>query len=1078
MPVVDLRFVVHKREDIELATKSLVEFNKVSYLRQTNYDAEAAAAKRGMTATTKLLSLERKLNVQRDIETKLVKEGLMSKKEQTEASDRYDKILAQEKRTLQGYIDTDRVLQKQQRDSAKAEESLGKQRTKTKNETEKLRRTYDSTYAATKRYKQGLLDIDRAFEGMENGPERASRAIKALKSDYQAFISASKSGVIVDAGNQFARYGDQAYRAQQRTKRFASVGLQQAGYQVNDFIVQIASGQNALVAFGQQGSQLAGIFGTGGAVVGAIIAGVAALGNLIYQTYSAQRAIEDLSEAFSDLSSKISDIEGMGGDLESVLKAPMTLARYELAKLLKEMRDIDLKEVREEISQTFGVQSQSKFNKLIWQNVPVVGKVIIQKDGILADMQKELEKLKGTEALARAAAQGKVVQHATNIGQLQKDIDDLATALAAPIKSEQDLITLGYALNKITKGRKGLLQDQVRLFMTSTGILGLMVDQQIEAAEVQAAADKAADEAAEHKKKLAAQMRKANITHLEGEQRAIEAANKKDVAHLNRVYTFNQKIIDQTTASNKREEDYNIAKMKTEGDVKNARDLEIEQAKALAFHRAMSGHEALKLTTAEFNTMQSLAEEAANAAGAAVERKHASEDALTRLQETVAEARELATQIERAANAYQNFLDKTLNLEDSEQVIRRRIEVLDEGRSTQEAAAEGKYLRETLKIQREGADLRKQQDALGKKRTKTEGEITASVAAQLTAQEGVRDATLDEIRLKDKLKASGGGSKEDAGVYEILTKEAQALDWNIKKREALIGLTEEESTLQTIKMQLYDKAKDKIEALDKAGQIRAGNEIMRVAKIIAAEENRVRLLEEANEKQKALVKEQKEAQEALADSIADSMGDAFMSMVDGTKSVKDAFKDMARAIIKELYQVLVVQRLVGSAKEGSRSGIAGAIANSIPSIVNADGNAFSRGNVIPNANGNAMYGGNVIPFANGGAMYGGNVIPFADGGVIGGPTTFPMSAGRTGLMGEDGPEAIMPLKRGANGKLGVQAEGGSSNVVIHQSFNFAANGDESVKKLIAQAAPKIASMTKSSIISDRRRGGQMKATFG
>jgi lambda family phage tail tape measure protein len=89
-----------------------------------------------------------------------------------------------------------------------------------------------------------------------------------------------------------------------------------------------------------------------------------------------------------------------------------------------------------------------------------------------------------------------------------------------------------------------------------------------------------------------------------------------------------------------------------------------------------------------------------------------------------------------------------------------------------------------------------------------------------------------------------------------------------------------------------------------------------------------------------------------------------------------------------------------------------------------------------------------------------------------------MSGGKTGLMGEAGPEAIMPLKRGANGKLGVQMEGGGGSVVVNQSFNFQANGDESVKRLIAQAAPKIAQMTKSSLIDDRRRGGQVKNAFG
>jgi hypothetical protein len=47
--------------------------------------------------------------------------------------------------------------------------------------------------------------------------------------------------------------------------------MQQAGYQIQDFIVQVQGGQSALVAFSQQGSQLAGAFGPGGAVVGALL---------------------------------------------------------------------------------------------------------------------------------------------------------------------------------------------------------------------------------------------------------------------------------------------------------------------------------------------------------------------------------------------------------------------------------------------------------------------------------------------------------------------------------------------------------------------------------------------------------------------------------------------------------------------------------------------------------------------------------------------------------------------------------------------------------------------------------------
>lgn len=71
----------------------------------------------------------------------------------------------------------------------------------------------------------------------------------------------------------------------------------------------------------------------------------------------------------------------------------------------------------------------------------------------------------------------------------------------------------------------------------------------------------------------------------------------------------------------------------------------------------------------------------------------------------------------------------------------------------------------------------------------------------------------------------------------------------------------------------------------------------------------------------------------------------------------------------------------------------------------------------------------VLPFANGGSFSQGRVMPFAQGGVVSSPISFPMRGGR-GLMGEAGPEAIMPLARGADGRLGVQAAGGGRPVTV------------------------------------------------
>jgi phage-related minor tail protein len=67
----------------------------------------------------------------------------------------------------------------------------------------------------------------------------------------------------------------------------------------------------------------------------------------------------------------------------------------------------------------------------------------------------------------------------------------------------------------------------------------------------------------------------------------------------------------------------------------------------------------------------------------------------------------------------------------------------------------------------------------------------------------------------------------------------------------------------------------------------------------------------------------------------------------------------------------------------------------------------------------------LMPFANGAPFSQGRVMPFAKGGVVSQATAFPMR-GATGLMGEAGPEAIMPLTRGPDGRLGVRSHGGTS----------------------------------------------------
>ena len=137
-------------------------------------------------------------------------------------------------------------------------------------------------------------------------------------------------------------------------------------------------------------------------------------------------------------------------------------------------------------------------------------------------------------------------------------------------------------------------------------------------------------------------------------------------------------------------------------------------------------------------------------------------------------------------------------------------------------------------------------------------------------------------------------------------------------------------------------------------------------------------------------------------SIGSGLRGAFEGLVFDGMKLSDALLDISQSISQAAYNVAItpIQNELG-----------GLVASSVESIVGA-----------------------LVPFANGGSFTQGRVMPFATGGVVSSPTYFPMRGG-TGLMGEAGPEAIMPLTRGSDGRLGVRAQGGSGpvNVVMNIS---------------------------------------------
>jgi len=99
------------------------------------------------------------------------------------------------------------------------------------------------------------------------------------------------------------------------------------------------------------------------------------------------------------------------------------------------------------------------------------------------------------------------------------------------------------------------------------------------------------------------------------------------------------------------------------------------------------------------------------------------------------------------------------------------------------------------------------------------------------------------------------------------------------------------------------------------------------------------------------------------------------------------------------------------------------------------------------------------------------IVPFAKGGVVSKPTIFGFANGGVGLMAEAGyPEAIMPLKRGRDGKLGVEASGGGSNIVnvTVNADSTTVEGNMSESKQLGEA---IAAAIQQQLIMEQRPGG-------
>ena len=184
-------------------------------------------------------------------------------------------------------------------------------------------------------------------------------------------------------------------------------------------------------------------------------------------------------------------------------------------------------------------------------------------------------------------------------------------------------------------------------------------------------------------------------------------------------------------------------------------------------------------------------------------------------------------------------------------------------------------------------------------------------------------------------------------------------------------------------------------------------------------------------KLKGFKKSIKTVEEGMADVVIKGIKGMEDALVDFVMTGKLSFKDLARSIIADMARIAI------------RAMIIKPIMTSL---------GFAKGGVIDS---------------------GQQIKAYAKGGVVNKPTLFPMANGM-GLMSEKGPEAIMPLKRGKDGRLGVEAQGGgtTNNIVVNVDSSGTETSGDQEGKMLGQV---IAAAVKNTIVQEQRPGGLLAA---
>ncbi|EKT1588700.1 phage tail tape measure protein [Salmonella enterica] len=216
-----------------------------------------------------------------------------------------------------------------------------------------------------------------------------------------------------------------------------------------------------------------------------------------------------------------------------------------------------------------------------------------------------------------------------------------------------------------------------------------------------------------------------------------------------------------------------------------------------------------------------------------------------------------------------------------------------------------------------------------------------------------------------------------------------------------------------------------------------------------------------------------------ADLVNNAMSGLVGNISDALAGNKVDWEDWASSVLQSMQKIILNAMLVDSLRSASNSGFF----SSIGGMFGAGAGAAS-GSTPSGAYNSAASG--IKLNAKGGA-YASESLSAYSNSIVSTPTYFAFAKG-AGIMGEAGPEAIMPLTRSADGSLGVRMVGtpgatsGGGDTIIHQHFNISGNGDAALKQAMQEAARQGANdgakQARQDLLQDFSNRGQARRLLG